>query len=231
MAPQDIRAGAFDSAGLGAGGNLVFAMDRVLRYLGSGMNAAGSALALGGVGLHVAGVVGDVWPLVVPALYLIGALVVPSRAPRQTASGGFDAGGIQRALDGTLDMAAGRVPADVLAKLASIRRRMLALLPRAGDLPGGSQDLFVLQRTATDYLPASIRYYMSLPADYATTHVAEDGKTPLQVLHEQLDLLDDEMAEIGDAINQRDSDRLLAQGRFLEERFGRRKGELHLPKR
>jgi hypothetical protein len=39
------------------------------------------------------------------------------------------------------------------------------------------------------------------------------------------------MAEIGDAVNQRDSDRLLAQGRFLEERFGRQDGELNLPKR
>jgi hypothetical protein len=206
-------------------------MDRVLRYLGSGKNAAGSALALGGLGLHFAGVVGDIWPLVVPALYLIGALVVPSRAARHITSDGFDPSRIQGALDGTLDMAAGRVPADVLAKLASIRRRVLELVPRTGDLPGGSQDLFVLQRTATDYLPASVRHYVSLPAAYAATHVVQDGKTPLQVLHEQLDLLDDEMAEIGDAINQRDTDRLLAQGRFLEERFGRRNRELNLPKR
>jgi len=210
--------------------NLVLAMDRVLRYLGSGRNAAASALALGGLGLHFAGVVGDVWPLVVPALYLIGALLVPSR-PRQPASDHLDAIIIQRALDGTLDMATGRVPADVFAKLNSIRRRTLELLPRAGDLPGGSQDLFVLQRTATDYLPTSVRYYLSLPADYASTQVVQDGKTPLQVLHEQLDLLDDEMAEIGEAINQRDSDRLLAQGRFLEERFGRKNRELNLPKR
>lgn len=206
-------------------------MDRVLRYLGSGKNVAGCALALGGVGLHFAGVVGGIWPLVVPALYLIGALVVPSPPRPQAVSGDLDAGGIQRALDGTLEMAMGRVPADVFAKLTSIRQRTLELLPKAADLPGGSQDLFVLQRTATDYLPTSVRYYVSLPADYATTRVVQDGKTPLQVLHDQLDLLDDEMAEIGDAVNQRDSDRLLAQGRFLEQRFGRRGGELNLPKR
>src|SRR5215471_19432339 len=123
----------------------------------------------------------------------------------------------------------GRVPADVFAKLTGIRGRMLALLPKAGD-PPGAQDLYVLQRTATDYLPTSVRYYVSLPADYATTHVVQDGKTPLQVLQDQLDLLDDQMAEISDAVNQRDSDRLLAQGRFLEERFGRRDGDLKLPK-
>src|SRR5215471_16536159 len=205
-------------------------MDRVLRYLGSGKNVAGSALALGGLGLHFAGIIGGIWPLIVPALYLIGALVVPSRPLRPASPDQFDPGKVERALDGTLDMARGRVPSDVFAKLTSIRQRTLALLPKVGDLPGGSQDLFVLQRTATDYLPTSVRYYVSLPADYATTRVVQDGKTPLQVLHDQLDLLDDEMAEIGDAVNQRDSDRLLAQGRFLEERFGRR-GELKLPKR
>jgi hypothetical protein len=206
-------------------------MGRVVRYLASGKNIAGSALALGGLGLHFAGVIGGVWPLVVPALYLIGALVVPSRQPRLEAPDRFDAGRIQRALDGTLDMARGRVPSDVFAKLTSIRQRTLALLPKAGDLPGAAQDLYVLQRTATDYLPTSVRFYVSLPADYATTHVVQDGKTPLQVLRDQLDLLDDQMAEIGDAVNQRDSDKLLAQGRFLEERFGRHDGELNLPGR
>jgi hypothetical protein len=205
-------------------------MNRVLRYLGSGKNVAGSALALGGLGLHFAGIIGGIWPLVVPALYLIGALIVPSRPPQSVAAEAFDAGRIQRALDGTLDMARGRVPSDVFAKLTSIRQRTLELVPKASDLPGGSQDLYVLQRTATDYLPTSVRYYVSLPTAYATTHVVQDGKTPLQVLQDQLDLLDDQMAEIGDAVNQRDSDRLLAQGRFLEERFGRRGGELDLPR-
>jgi hypothetical protein len=206
-------------------------MNRVLRYLGSGRNLAGGALALGGLGLHLAGAVGDIWPLVVPALYLIGVLVVPSRTPRPAASDPLDPAAIRRALDETLEMASGRVPADVFDRLAGLRQRTLALLPRAGDLPGGSRELYLLQRTATDYLPTTVRHYVSLPADYATTRVVQDGKTPLQVLYDQLDLLDAEMAEIGDAVNQRDSDRLLAQGRFLEDRFGRRRGELKLPKR
>jgi hypothetical protein len=206
-------------------------MDRVLRYLGSGKNVAGSALALGGLGLHFAGIIGGIWPLIVPALYLIGALVVPSRPLRPASPDRFDPGKVERALDGTLDMARGRVPTDVFAKLTGIRQRTLALIPKAGDMPGGSQDLYVLQRTATDYLPTSVRYYVSLPADYATTHVVQDGKTPLQVLKEQLDLLDDQVGEMVDAVNQRDSDRLLAQGRFLEERFGKPGNELNLPKR
>ena len=108
---------------------------------------------------------------------------------------------------------------------------MLELLPHAADLPGGSQDLYVLQRTATDYLPTTVRMDLALPAANATTQVVQDGKTPLAVLQDQLELLDGQMAEIADAVHRRDSDRLLAQGRFLEERFGQGPRELRLPQR
>lgn len=205
-------------------------MQGFLRYLGSPRNIAGCGLALVGLALHFAGVLGVVWVAVVPALYVIGALVAPSgRRQVSLAEDTFDAERIRRALDGTIDMARGRLPADVTARLAEIRGRVLELLPHAADLPGGAQDLFVLQRTARDYLPTTISMYLALPPDYATTRVVQDGKTSLQVLRDQLELLDGQMAEIADAVHKRDSDRLLAQGRFLEERFGHPTGELRLP--
>lgn len=49
----------------------------VRRYLHSRKNIAGMAGALAGVGLHLAGVVGDVWPVVAIGLYAVGALVAP----------------------------------------------------------------------------------------------------------------------------------------------------------
>jgi hypothetical protein len=205
-------------------------VQRVLRYLGSVKNIAGCALALVGLVLHFFGLFGQVWPLVVAAMYLIGALVAPPAPHPVTVSvDSFDPDRIQRALDGTVDMARGRVPADVLTRLNSIRARILELLPQAGDLPGGSQDLYVVQRTATDYLPTTVRIYLALPPTYATTQIVQDGKTPLAVLQDQLELLDGQMSEIGEAVHRRDSDRLLAQGRFLEERFGRSAPELRLP--
>jgi hypothetical protein len=48
------------------------------RYLHSRKNIAGMAGALVGVGLHLGGVVGDVWPAVAIGLYAVGALVAPS---------------------------------------------------------------------------------------------------------------------------------------------------------
>jgi hypothetical protein len=55
--------------------------DRVRRYLASRKNIAGMAGALAGVGLHLIGVIGDVWPVVALGLYGVGALVGPSDPP------------------------------------------------------------------------------------------------------------------------------------------------------
>jgi hypothetical protein len=49
----------------------------VCRYLGSRKNIAGMVGALAGVGLHLAGVVGDIWPVVAIGLYGVGALIGP----------------------------------------------------------------------------------------------------------------------------------------------------------
>lgn len=50
----------------------------VLRYLASRKNIAGMAGALAGAGLHLAGLIGDVWPVVAVGLYGVGALIGPS---------------------------------------------------------------------------------------------------------------------------------------------------------
>ena len=50
----------------------------VRRYLGSRKNIAGMAGALVGAGLHLAGVIGDIWPVVAVGLYGVGALIGPS---------------------------------------------------------------------------------------------------------------------------------------------------------
>jgi hypothetical protein len=42
-----------------------------------------------------------------------------------------------------------------------------------------------------------------------------------QLLGEQLDLLQDQMNQVADAVTKSDMDKLLARDRFLDERFGR----------
>ncbi|HXM55188.1 MAG TPA: hypothetical protein VOB72_07340 [Candidatus Dormibacteraeota bacterium] len=170
------------------------------------------------------------WVLVVAALYAAGALLGPRRRPK-IAKATFDPGEIRRSLDHAYQMTHGRLPADVQTKVAEIRTEILELLPHAAEFPPGSPDLYVVRRMATDYLPTTIQAYLALPPAYATGRVVQADKTPLQVLKEQLELLDAKMDEITEAVRRRDSDRLLANGIFLEERFGRPGDGLTLPPR
>ncbi len=205
-------------------------MTSFFRYLASARNLIGGALALLGLVLHLFGLLGPfpVWVLVVVALYAAGALVGPRRRPR-VAKDTFDPQQIRRSLDHAYQMTHGRLPADAQSKVARIRAAVLELLPHAAEFPPGSPDLYVLRRMADDYLPTTIEAYLALPPSYGTERVLQDGRTPLQVMNEQLDLLDAKMAEIAEAVHRRDSDRLLANGTFLEERFGRARDGLALP--
>jgi len=200
-----------------------------LRYLVSPKNLIGCALALVGLVLHLFGLLGPfpVWVLVVVALYAAGALVGPHRRAT-VAKDTFDPQEIKRSLDHSYQMTHGRLPVEAQSRVARIRAEILELLPHAAEFPAGSQDLYVLRRMAVDYLPTTIDAYLALPADYASQRVVQDGKTPLQVMDEQLELLEARMGEIAEAVHRRDSDRLLANGIFLEERFGRG-GGLALP--
>lgn len=205
-------------------------MGSFARYLISARNLIGCGLALLGLVLHLFGLLGPfpIWVLVVVALYAVGALVGPRRRPK-VAKDTFDPQQIRHALDHAYQMTHGRMPADSQTRVAHIRSEILELLPHAAEFPPGSQDLYVLRRMAEDYLPTTLEAYLALPASYATGRVVQDGKTPLQVMNEQLELLDAQMAEIADAVHRRDSDRLLANGIFLEERFGRTAGGLAPP--
>src|SRR2546429_65939 len=146
-------------------------------------------------------------------------------------STGFDPNDVKEALDIQVRTITGKVPPQVMAKVLKIRQLILGILPRSGSLPPGSAELFVIERTATDYLPTSLQAYLNLPRAYATRHPVQDGKTPKEVLLDQLTLLEIKMNEVADDIAHNDWDRLLAHGRFLEERFGRGPGPRSDPAR
>jgi hypothetical protein len=132
----------------------------------------------------------------------------------------FDADGVRRSLERLRKRIARRVPDDVMDAVVTIIETMEAILPRVGSLGPGSQDLFVLARTATDYLPTALESYVNLPRKYATAHPIRGGKTAHELLVDQLELLQVQLDGIALAVNKNDTDKLLAHGRFLEERFG-----------
>jgi hypothetical protein len=192
-----------------------------MRYIYSGKNIVGSALALLGLGLFFTGVITSFfWPFVVIAMYGIGALLAPGPTRLELAGTSFDPDSIRRSLQKLGGDTTGKLPQPLAAKVQHISDTITGILPHYADFPTGSPDLFVVGRTATDYLPSALQSYLNLPRAYATLHRMPNGKTADQVLSDQLDLLSSKMDEVADAVHKKDSDALLANARFLEEKFG-----------
>lgn len=122
-----------------------------------------------------------------------------------------------------------KLPPDVDQKVDRIRRKAAVLAQHADRFPIGSHDLYVVQHTPTDYLPETIRAFTEVPS-WSINTAAEDGRTPLQMVHNQLDLLETKLDEIAEAVKNQRVDRLLMNERFLEQNFGRREEELTIPR-
>jgi hypothetical protein len=119
------------------------------------------------------------------------------------------------------------LPIDIQVKVEQIHRKVDVLLGFADRFPPFSQDLYLVRQTASDYLPRTINTFLSLPRDAVDTPMATGGGTPREELKAQLDLLDRKLDEIAQDLQRQDADRLLANRRFLESRFGAR-AERHI---
>ncbi len=115
------------------------------------------------------------------------------------------------------------LPIDVKVKVEQIRHKVDVLLGYADRFPPFSQDLYLVRQTAADYLPRTLETYQAMPLETAERPMA-DGRTPHQELRAQLDLLDTKLDDITQDLQRQDTDRLLANRRFLEDRFGMRDG-------
>ena len=112
----------------------------------------------------------------------------------------------------------GRLPAAIWTKVEAIRQTIVEILPRAEVL--GPQELFLVRRTAVDYLPVALQTYLRLPKGYAISRGTAAGKTAYKLLNEDLDMLKEKLGEVSEAVHRQDSDALVAHSRFLEQKFG-----------
>ncbi len=113
-----------------------------------------------------------------------------------------------------------RLPPDVEKQVDRIRRKAAVLGQHQDRFPIGSKDLYTVQHTASDYLPATVNAYLEVPTWSVGTPTA-DGRTPTQILNSQLDLLETKLDEIAESVRKQRVDNLLANERFLEQNFGR----------
>jgi hypothetical protein len=195
---------------------------RLARWATSTKNMMGMGLAAVGPGLAIAGIVAPpVGIALAPALYVVGALVAPGRK-RLKVAGGVDSRDAIKRLGDIQRQIRRRVPDSVAKRVKYMSASITDSLRRADSLGEGSSEVHGLIKTATDYLPTALQTYLDLPRNYADRKIVSNGRTPLALLIEQLDLMIKELDEIAEAVNRADSDKLIAHGRFLEEKFGNR---------
>lgn len=197
-------------------------MERLQRFLVSRRSLVGFALAGIGVLLYLAGLLtGPFWLTIVVGLYFLGALLTPAkRAVGTGLDATADADAIRHGLDELVRQLQFKVAADILARVKSIRKQILLTLDDAQDDGVADPTEYLIRKTALDYLPTALTAYLALPRVYAERRPAMGGKTPHDVLLEQLDVMDAKMREAAEAKLAHDSERLLANGRFIADRFG-----------
>jgi len=191
-------------------------MRTIATYLTSRRNLTGSGLALLAAALVVIDPVGPQGIFLVIGFYLAGVVAV-RRTPRVHRLG-FDPMQVQRSLLAEIAAVAGRVPPDIWIRIQRIELTIrVEILPRLECLPLGAPELYMVERTARDFLPTAVETYLQLPGGYGSPR----GATAHQVLVDELDLLEAQMRRVAEVVHRADMDRLLAHRRFLEERFSR----------
>jgi hypothetical protein len=158
----------------------------------------------------------------VVGLYLIGVLLTPkNKVVHLNLENQLDGEEIRQGLDALLRKIQGKVSKDIYERVESICNSILEILPRIDDLNSADYQVYTIRQTATQYLPETLEHYLNLPKAYANLHPVKDGKTARTLLAEQLTLMDEKLKEIIDDFYRNDTQRLLVNGRFLEEKFGK----------
>jgi hypothetical protein len=197
-------------------------MRRIESYVYSRRNIVGSLLALGGLGLHFVGLVaGPIWLPITAGLYAIGALLVPGERDLALRLGAAqNASEVRDGLADLLRQLRGKVADDLYAKVVRIQSSILATLETEGSM-GDTADpnVYLIRQTALSYLPDAFQTYLRMPRLMAERRAIAGGRTPHDVLLDQLDLMDRRLEDVADDMARHDSDKLLANGRFLAEKF------------
>jgi hypothetical protein len=113
-----------------------------------------------------------------------------------------------------------RLPPEAEKQADRIRRKAAVLGQHPDRFPIGSKDLYTVQQTAADYLPATVNAYLEVPT-WSVSTPTPDGRTPVEILNSQLELLEAKLDEIAESVRKQRVDNLLANERFLEQNFGK----------
>lgn len=131
------------------------------------------------------------------------------------------------AMPETTRLGVNRLPPSVQMKIGQIRRKVDAILQFSAEFPVGSEDLYLVEHTASDYLPQTLEAYLRLPPASHNQPVEPGGKTAWEELWSQLNLMERKLDDVAAELKRKNADQLLANGKFLEERFNQPGSELN----
>ncbi len=189
-------------------------------YLYTNKNIAGCICAIVAVGAYLTGVIHDFWWEIVVGAYVVPALAVPGQRDTgvsldQQMSDAEIVSNLKRLADRSEHL----LPADCAKDVADICSMLETAIPgiTAKNLP--DQLTHDVRTTATEYLPQTIDAYLRMPPAYRNVKKLQDGKTATQIFQEQVALLKSHLQNVVNDLASNDSTALLANGRFLREKF------------
>lgn len=112
------------------------------------------------------------------------------------------------------------LPADVRQRAQRLESECVSTLTYLREHGAPTAQVFEVEQIQTDFGPQALRSYLALAPGTADTDEVLDGKTGHQLIVEQLDLLLAQVAAHLHRAARLGSDELLANHRFLTEKFG-----------
>jgi hypothetical protein len=117
-----------------------------------------------------------------------------------------------------------RLPASLQAKALDLCKSLEGLLAQWERSKGALslQEGFHARHIAISYLPDALKAYLSIPTQYASTRVLQDGKTAQDIFRDTLTELEGKVKELADDLASQDAHAFLVHSRFLHDKFGNR---------
>ena len=115
-----------------------------------------------------------------------------------------------------------RIPADVRERAQRLDRECVSVLGYLREHGAPAAQVFEVEQIQTDFGPQALRSYLALAPGTEDSDIVLDGRTGHQLIVEQLDLL---LAQVDAHLHRAarlGTDELLANHRFLTEKFGHR---------
>ncbi|MDQ1048224.1 hypothetical protein [Streptomyces sp. V4I2] len=197
------------------------ATNKLLGYLESRKNIAGSAGGLAGLALTFVGVAGPYWPVVVGGLYGAGALIAPPERPAlpdfPDPSAQLDEirNDFERLKDYLADV---ELPPAAAGRLTELTELLAALLD-----PGWVTEVLVQDPEGVHTLSRAVRQDVPEAVDTFVrtrwwTRLAPGQESPERHLERQLTLLHEEAERLAAGLRETEARRQESHTRYLEDR-------------